>query len=103
MKLHCEEMANRILPAIRAEAAVRLYREYGMKQIDISKILGITQGAVSHYLTSFRGKEREMLNSVPEVKKEMDRFVLFLSRGDFNEEIVCRICRILRKLTPSNP
>ncbi len=101
MKFKCEEMANKILPAIRAEIAIKLYREYGIKQIEISKILGITQGAVSHYLTSFRGKEREIINNNPEIEKEMNKLVSLMLRGEFDEEIICRICKIIN--SSSNP
>ena len=101
MKFKCEEMANKILPAIRAEIAIKLYREYGIKQMEISKILGITQGAVSHYLTSFRGKEREIINNNPEIEKEMNKLVSLMLRGEFDEEIICRICKIIN--SSSNP
>ena len=101
MKFKCEEMANKILPAIRAEIAIKLYREYGIKQIEMSKILGITQGAVSHYLTSFRGKEREIINNNPEIEKEMNKLVSLMLRGEFDEEIICRICKIIN--SSSNP
>ena len=101
MKLKCEEMANKILPAIRAEIAIKLYREYGIKQTDISKILGITQGAVSHYLTSFRGKEREKIRNNPEINREMDKLVSSLLKGKFEDEIICRICKMVNGSSPS--
>ena len=102
MKLRCEEVASKILPAIRAEIAIKLYREHGIKQMEISRILGISQGAVSHYLTSFRGKERDRINNNPEIEKEMNKLVSLLLRGEFDEEIVCRICKMVSR-SSSNP
>jgi len=96
MKFPCEEIANKILPAIRAEIAVKLSKDYGLKQIEISKILGITQGAVSHYLTSFRGKERKLLKKDPEIKKLIDEMAKKLVKGNFDGKEFCSICQKLR-------
>jgi len=101
MKFPCEKIANRILPAIRAEIAVKLSKEYGLKQIEISKILGITQGAVSHYITSFRGKEREIMKNNPEIMKIIDRIVKKLLRGNFEEKEICMVCKKIRELSPN--
>jgi|Deesub1362A_J573_1020465.scaffolds.fasta_scaffold14602_3 hypothetical protein len=98
MKFPCEEVANKILPAIRAEIATKLANEYGLKQIEISKILGVTQGAVSHYLTSFRGKERELLRN-PDIGKKIDEMAAMLVKGEFDERYVCKICKELRELS----
>ncbi len=98
MKFPCEEIANKIIPAIRAEIAVKLAKEYGMKQIEISKILGITQGAVSHYISSYRGKEREIILKNPEIRKKIDEMAKLILNGEFEEEKMCQICKILRKL-----
>ncbi len=96
MKFPCEEIANKIIPAIRAEIAVRLAKDYGMKQVEISKILGITQGAVSHYITSFRGKEREVIEKNPDIKKKIDEITKLLVNGRDIEGKICEICRELR-------
>jgi len=103
MKFPCEEVANKILPAIRAEIAIKLATTYGLKQIEISKILGVTQGAVSHYLTAFRGKEREMLSKNPEIGKKIDEIAAMLINGEFEESSVCKICKEIRKLSSANP
>ncbi|HHF55689.1 MAG TPA: hypothetical protein ENL42_02085 [Thermoplasmatales archaeon] len=103
MKFRCEEAASKILPAIRAEVAVKLAKDYGLKQIEISKILGVTQGAVSHYLTAFRGKERDIINSNPKIMKKIDEIARMLIKGKFDENSVCQICREIRRLSPSNP
>ncbi|RLF48120.1 MAG: transcriptional regulator [Thermoplasmata archaeon] len=99
MKFPCEEVANKILPAIRAEIATKLANEYGLKQIEISKILGVTQGAVSHYLSSFRGKERELLSKNPDIEKKIDEMAAMLIKGEFDEKHICKICKKLRELS----
>ncbi|HEC76548.1 MAG TPA: transcriptional regulator [Thermoplasmatales archaeon] len=102
MKFPCEKVANTILPAIRAEIAFKLSNEYGLKQMEISKILGVTQGAVSHYLTSFRGKERETVNKNPKIMEKIDEIAYMLVRGKFDEKNFCEICREIRRLSSSD-
>lgn len=99
MKFPCEKIANTIIPAIRAEIAFKLSTEYGLKQIEISNILGVTQGAVSHYLTSFRGKEREMVKKNPEIAEKIDEIADMMVNGKFDEKKFCEICRKIRRLS----
>ena len=102
MKFPCEALANKVLPAIRAEIAIKLFNDYGMKQIEISRILGVTQGAVSHYLTSFRGKERHTLNTILEIEEELNDITTMLVNGKVDETNFCAICHKLRKLISLN-
>jgi hypothetical protein len=50
----CETAVWQILPTIRSEVAKELTR-LGLSQMEISERLGITQPAVSQYVTSKRG------------------------------------------------
>ncbi|HKZ89709.1 MAG TPA: helix-turn-helix domain-containing protein [Thermoplasmata archaeon] len=57
----------KLLPTIRAKLAQELVRMYDMKQVDVAKALGITQAAVSHYITKSRGVDQEILRRFPEI------------------------------------
>ncbi len=102
MKFPCEEMANKIIPAIRAEIAIKLAKEYNKRQVEISELLGITQGAVSHYISSFRGKEREMLYKHPEMEKYIDEITKEIAEGNFESENFCKYCNKIKKLISSS-
>ncbi|ADI32038.1 transcriptional regulator [Staphylothermus hellenicus] len=56
LKTLCEAVSKNILPAIRAVLAKILVEEYGYTQIEASKMLGVSQPAISNYLLSKRGK-----------------------------------------------
>lgn len=103
MKFPCEEIVSKIIPSVRAEIAIRLYQNHNLKQIEISKILGITQGAVSHYLTEFRGKDREALTTNTKIDEELNEITNQLINGVFDKKNVCEICQKIQALTPSNP
>ena len=74
MPLPCEVAASSIVPAIKAKIARRLKRE-GMKQKEIAKVLGVTESAVSQYLSKKR--------AVKGIKK---------FKAERMEEI-CKICK----------
>jgi predicted transcriptional regulator len=98
MKLPCEHVAATIVPALRAEVAVRLSQQHGMKQIEISHLLGITQGAVSHYLRTFRAKDRDSIIGHPDIDEKLDTFTLSLLNGTFDHVEFCAICRRVQEL-----
>jgi predicted transcriptional regulator len=50
----CEIIVQYVLPAIRAEMAVRM-RDEGISQAQIARILGVTPAAVNQYVKSKRG------------------------------------------------
>ena len=96
MKCPCEETVKTILPAIRAELAKKLEKEYNMKQTEISKLLGITQGAVSHYVTSFRGKERELLSQYSGIEADINELISeIVDEKDANNNF-CKYCKKIR-------
>ncbi|NIS63626.1 MAG: hypothetical protein GTO05_00495, partial [Gemmatimonadales bacterium] len=45
-----------------------LLRSYRMKQIEVARVLGITQAAVSHYNTKSRGVDQDILRRFPEIQ-----------------------------------
>ena len=68
MKHGCELMAEK-MPALRS-ALTRKLSESGMSQIKIAEMLGITQAAVSQYLSNIRGKH---IMRNPDIEKEISR------------------------------
>jgi predicted transcriptional regulator len=58
MKIFCEIMLTQILPAIKAIAAREMLKKYHMTQLEIAKVLGVTQAAISQYKNKIRGKAK---------------------------------------------
>ncbi|KAA0002190.1 MAG: transcriptional regulator [Thermoplasmata archaeon] len=97
MKAPCEIAANKILPAIRAEIARNLINNHKMKQTEVSNLLGITQGAVNHYLSGYRGGGK-VLDEYPEIKDYAKKMAERLSKGEkISYEGFCKFCRKVRK------
>lgn len=93
MKFPCEIIVWDVLPCIRAALAEEMVKK-GLSQSEISKTLGITQAAVSHYTSKKRGSG---LSFQDEVKAEIRKLADDLVQGSV-EDPVMRICMICMKL-----
>lgn len=76
-----EVIAAKLLPTIRARLAQVLLDDYGMKQVEVAKQLGITQAAVSHYKTRSRAGDQELLELFPEIDAFVKRLALRIQEG----------------------
>lgn len=100
MGLPCERAVSAVLPLIRAEIAKSLILDFKLTQIKAAKLLGLTQAAVSQYVTSKRGYKLKIdrsstaARSIKETAKE-------LAEGRLPEfellNRICEICHIMQK------
>ena len=100
MPIPCEVAVKSVIPALRAYVAKELSQSYGLKQIDIAKLLGITQTAVSKYATRVRGTvlQVENINEVQVIVKDV---CTTLVSGDMSRnkliKYFCTACRTIRQ------
>jgi predicted transcriptional regulator len=95
MKIECEEAVWFTLPIIRKEFAQCLVKDHGLTQRKTAEKLGITESAVSQYISKKRGDFKIQDSSVQkEIKKSAQRIV----EGDIHIMKIetCRICHLLR-------
>ncbi len=86
----CETAVWHILPAIRSEVAKELVK-CGLSQKEISGRLGITQPAVSQYVTSKRGSNVAISDEVTVLIRTLAQDVAEKNDVDLNVR-VCEIC-----------
>jgi predicted transcriptional regulator len=98
MRPPCEIVVNKILPHIRADIVKILTQEYRMKQIEVSKRLGITQASVSQYLSSSRGGDREFHKLFPEMEEHAKAIAKRIASGDPKDAQVALICGMCSKM-----
>ncbi len=102
MRTACEVMVKFVLPAFRSLVARRLAANYGLSQVDIAKLLGITQPTISFYLSSKRGRWMELLENNPKISELADAFAAALVQGGKSEEelnaMICQLCMTFREL-----
>ncbi len=90
----CETAVWHILPAIRSEVAKELVK-CGLSQKEISERLGITQPAVSQYVTSKRGTNVAMSDEVRVLILSLAQDVAEENEIDLNVR-VCEICTCIK-------
>lgn len=97
MKPPCEIVVSKILPAIRASLAKTLV-ERGMQQKEVAEMLGITQPAVSQYLSAARGADQRLLQTFPEINRYAEEMAEKVIGGERREMYITYLCKICRRI-----
>lgn len=100
MIIPCEIASKSVVPALRAMVARELIEEYGLKQEQVAKRLGVTQAAVSKYRHQVRG-EAVQLESAPEVQSISRDIASLLSKSPNPIAVsqkLCQACTDIRAL-----
>ena len=100
MLLPCEVGVKTILPAVKAIMARNIVEKHGLKEKETADILGLSQSAVSRYMTRGRGNLIEIENTV-EVQLLIDQMVSLLVREPHKKreimELFCQTCKTIRE------
>lgn len=91
----CEIIVWQILPAIRREIAKSLIQDFGLTQKEAAEKLGLTEAAVSRYVS---GKRADFKIPNGKVTKEIRKSSNQIRDGT-NKTVItetCRICDILK-------
>jgi predicted transcriptional regulator len=95
MKTPCEIIVWNVVPIIRKEFAKVLIENHGLNQRKVADKLGITESAVSRYVSGKRGileiTDKEILE---EIKKSSNKIAK--NNGSNVIEETCRICRLMK-------
>lgn len=95
IKIDCEENVWYLLPLIRKEFAQSLIKDHGLTQRKAAEKLGITESAVSQYISKKRG-DLKVIDT--EIKREIKESTKKIMNGDILVMKVetCRICHLLQ-------
>jgi len=96
MLMPCETIMKEFLPAVRAGVTKELALKYSFTQTNIASNLGITQAAVSKYLSGDYTDKIKSLEKNSEMRKIIDTLTLGIVNGKVKKkemvETVCRVC-----------
>lgn len=97
----CEVFVKRMLPALRALLAKELIERHGLTQLEVSRILGVSQPLINYYLTGRRKVPyTTALSKCPKVISVVKSVARTLAtegtkgRGEVN--VACLLCTALR-------
>jgi predicted transcriptional regulator len=98
MKPPCEIMTNYIMPAVRAYIARRLIEKHEFTQVSAAEKLGLTQSAMSRYLTSNRGTRTSLSDEVTHILEMIAEDLADQdSQSTMTIEQTCMICLSMRR------
>jgi len=87
----CEKILKRYLPALKAGIAKELYERHDMNQVEIAKKLGLTQAAVSKYLSKGVGKNKDAAAVNSQISKSSKKIAAHIASSRLSEDELCRI------------
>jgi len=95
IKIDCEEIVWYLLPLIRKEFAKSLIKDHGLTQRKAAEKLGITEAAVSQYVSKKRG---DLKVKDVKIRREIKTSTKRIIEGDIQIMKIetCRICHLLR-------
>lgn len=101
MRPPCEIVVNKLLPAIRALLVKKLIERHEFSQKEVADRLGVTQAAVSQYLSSTRGNSKldEILEN-EKIRSKIEELSDKISKGNKKKkEIIKEFCKICKSIT----
>jgi len=90
-----ELVAKSLYPALRSMIAIELINKYNFKQIDAAKKLGVTQAAISYYVTDKRGITKIFIKSKV-IKEVIEKIAQKIAENKLKDD---EIILVLTKLT----
>ena len=100
MILPCEVGVKTVLPAVKAIMARQIVEKHGLNEKQTAELLGLSQSAVSRYVSKERGNLLTIEN-VTEVLALIDQMVTFLIKEPNNKteflKLFCQTCIAIRE------
>jgi len=95
----CEVAVKCVLPAVRAMIAKKLMMKHKLKQVEVARLLGVSQPAISLYFRNRRGKAIDLENE-SDITNLIENLAASLAKDisspkDFISEF-CEICTTIR-------
>jgi predicted transcriptional regulator len=100
----CEHAVPAFLPVLRAGIAYSLATEHGLSQREIAERMGLTQAAVSHYITKRRGRRSRQRDQ--RLRKYGERLAGRIAKGLSGPKLtgaICGACTSYRKTEGVGP
>jgi predicted transcriptional regulator len=96
MLLLCEVAVKGLLPPTRAALAKELTTRHGFKQVEVAKLLGVSQPAISLYNRKMRGKALN-LEKDEEIKKLIENLAdSLVEKNMSHKDFILKFCEICK-------
>lgn len=90
-----------LIPMIKRELALKLYKEHKLNKVTISSKLGVTKGSVTQYIQGKRAADSSRLRKIRDVDISVTELAEHLSKKKLTEKQIavrfCNICKLAQK------
>jgi uncharacterized protein len=101
MILPCEVGVKTVLPAVKAIMARTIVEKHGYNEKQTATLLGLSQSAVSRYVSRERGDNLISIEGAPDIIALIDDMVLSIVKEPQNRskllELFCQTCTSIRE------
>ena len=98
MELPCDICMWGIIPMIKRELVLKLYRAHKLNKTTIAKRLGITKGSVTQYVQKKRAADSSKLRKIIDIDKSISNLARDLFEDKLTKkEISKKFCSICKK------
>ncbi len=101
MILPCEVGVKTVLPAVKAIMARTIVEKHGYNEKQTAALLGLSQSAVSRYVSRERGANLVAIEGAPDIIAMIDAMVLSIVNDPQNRpnllELFCQTCSAIRE------
>jgi uncharacterized protein len=101
MILPCEVGVKTVLPAVKAIMARTIVEKHGYNEKQTATLLGLSQSAVSRYVSRERGDNLVAIEGAPDIIAMIDAMVLSIVNDPQNRskllELFCQTCSTIRE------
>ena len=93
----CETVMKESLPILRSLIVKDLIEKYGFSQVEVANKLGMTQAAISQYVSSKRGIKKsakiEKSSKLKTMARQISKDIAENNRSDFDvTTLLCKLC-----------
>jgi len=99
MSVPCEVAVKCVLPVVRAMVAKELMTVDGLRQVDVAKLLRVSQPAISLYGRNMRGRAIDFEND-EHIRRLVSDMAKSLAEGNLSRRDLilryCGVCKVIR-------
>lgn len=96
MLMPCENIIKVFLPAMKSSITKELMKKYNFTQVDVATTLGLTQAAISKYLSGRYSKVIKNVEKNENVKKMAERIAHSIAKENASKSkvvnLMCKSC-----------
>jgi len=108
LRAPCETAVKYILPSVRSIVANHLYKRHGFSQLEIARLMGVSQSTVSRYVNNERGLYAQAVEKIPGLEQKLEEITRYITNGVAREQenreqekpLICILCEYIRQKSP---